>query len=231
VNRQDDKYLAEAKENIARGDEFHLMAGRALAKLAERGWSYKALAREVGKSDWWVRQVVANATKARPDSRIAWDRGSHGTREEFERTVAERPERVTEAIQAAPAATRRKIIEGLSEDVADAVEESPDLRLRTDAASSRAKRGVRGQVRSEQRARESEVSRVVELGAALVRVKDAARDAARLWAEIASTLDGEAEELAQYDIGRTQAEVAEIFDAMTGEGLDEALAQILGEGA
>jgi hypothetical protein len=55
-------HLALAKDYIAKGDHYHLKAAQELTVLRAEGWTWSALAREVGRSDNWVRNLVAWAS-------------------------------------------------------------------------------------------------------------------------------------------------------------------------
>lgn len=83
----DEQLLDGARKDIGRGDDFYLRAGKKMATLLERGWTIAAVARGVGKSRQWVRQVVDAARKWQPDAtgnvQVAWERGSHATTAEI----------------------------------------------------------------------------------------------------------------------------------------------------
>ena len=117
-------HLAAAADYIAKGDDFYLKAADEVAAWLDEdaGRTQKQAAEGVGKSIRWVQTLLKNRairlanSDADVTQPIDWDRGSHGTKAEFERTVAEKPERVAEAIEKAPPEAKRKIAEQVSKD-------------------------------------------------------------------------------------------------------------------
>ena len=149
-------HLAKAREYIDKGDDFYLKAAKEIRAWLDANASrtQKQAADGVGKSDWWVREVLRNLAEAESghgtvtngSHKMDWRRGSHATKDELENPeriakALEKPE-VAEAVAKAATPKAAKTIvqatetETLRRAVEEPTKESRRTREQIDAAQS-----------------------------------------------------------------------------------------------
>lgn len=114
------KHLSNAREYIKRGEDYYRKAGEEMSVAKEEGWSWAAIAREVERSEGWVRRVVSWATKPSDptDSPFGGQeeneaRYARHDRRKVEEIASERPEVIAKAISQAPKEVQAKIADEL----------------------------------------------------------------------------------------------------------------------